>query len=117
VLHHHERVDGKGYPHGLAGEAIPLLARILAVADAYDAMSTRRPYRDALPCRQVEATLQQGSGTQWDARVVEALLRCRERVHIIRQRGVGESLYHALDGALRTEESSAFPVRLPRFGR
>ena len=45
VLYHHERVDGTGYPDGLVGDAIPLLARILAVADAYDAMSTTRPYR------------------------------------------------------------------------
>src|SRR5207247_9756510 len=70
VLYHHERWDGKGYPDGLAGEAIPLLARILAVADAYDAMSTNRPYREALPCRDVEERLTKGAGTQWDAKVI-----------------------------------------------
>jgi HD-GYP domain-containing protein (c-di-GMP phosphodiesterase class II) len=111
VLHHHERVDGTGYPSGLAGEAIPLLARVLAVADAYDAMSTRRPYREAMPWRQVEATLEAGAGTQWDARVIDAFRRCRERIHIIRQRGVGESLYHALDGALREPGSSSLLLR------
>jgi HD-GYP domain-containing protein (c-di-GMP phosphodiesterase class II) len=105
VLYHHEQWDGSGYPDGLAGEAIPLLARILAVADAYDAMSTRRPYRDALPSAQVEETLRKGAGGQWDKRVIEAFQRCRERIHVIRQRGVGESLCHAIDGALRTEES------------
>jgi HD-GYP domain-containing protein (c-di-GMP phosphodiesterase class II) len=105
VLYHHERWDGKGYPDGLAGEAIPLLARILAVADAYDAMSTRRPYREAMPVSQVEDTLRRGAASQWDARVVEAFVHCRERIHVIRQRGVGESLCHALDGALRDAES------------
>src|SRR5207253_2655049 len=57
VLHHHERYDGAGYPDGLEGDAIPLLARILAVADSYDAMSTTRPYRDAMPFRRVEEIL------------------------------------------------------------
>lgn len=105
VLYHHERWDGRGYPEGLAGEAIPLLARILSVADAYDAMSTTRPYRDAIPCRRVEEILQQGAGTQWDRRVIEAFLRCKHKIHTIRQRGVGESLQQAIDGALRIDNS------------
>jgi HD-GYP domain-containing protein (c-di-GMP phosphodiesterase class II) len=106
VLYHHEHWDGNGYPDGLAGEAIPLLARILAVADAYDAMSTNRPYRDALPCRKVEEILVKGGGTQWDKRIVEAFLRCRQKIHTIRQRGVGDSLQLAIDGALRIDKSS-----------
>ncbi len=110
VLYHHERVDGTGYPDGLAGDAIPLLARLLAVADAYDAMSTTRPYREAMPCRKVEETLVQGAGKQWDSQVVEAFLRCRLRVHAIRQRGVGESLRSALDGALRKEKNGSSVV-------
>ncbi|HKB37765.1 MAG TPA: HD-GYP domain-containing protein, partial [Gemmataceae bacterium] len=105
VLYHHERYDGKGYPDGLVGEDIPLMARILAVADAYDAMSTRRAYRDAIPYRRVEEILTEGAGTQWDQRVVEAFMRCRQKIFAIRQRGIGESLRQALDGALRTEES------------
>ena len=104
VLYHHERWDGKGYPDGLAGEAIPQLARILAVADAYDAMSTNRPYREAIPCREVEDRLAKGAGTQWDAKVIEAFMRCRQKVHAIRQRGVGESLRTALDAALRSTD-------------
>jgi HD-GYP domain-containing protein (c-di-GMP phosphodiesterase class II) len=100
VLYHHERVDGTGYPEGLEGDAIPLLARILAVADAYDAMSTTRPYREAMPCRRVEEILIQGAGTQWDRQVIDAFARCRHTIHAIRQRGVGESLRQALDGAL-----------------
>lgn len=107
VLHHHERVDGQGYPDGLEGEAIPVLARILAVADAYDAMSNQRPYRDALPYRRIEEILRNGAGKQWDANVVAAFLRCRHRIHTIRQRGVGDSLIQAIDGALRTGSSLA----------
>jgi HD-GYP domain-containing protein (c-di-GMP phosphodiesterase class II) len=106
VLHHHERYDGKGYPDGLTGENIPMLARILAVADAYDAMSNQRPYRDALPYRRVEEILKEGAGKQWDQVVVDAFLRCRHRIHTIRQRGVGDSLRKAIDGALRSEAAS-----------
>jgi len=101
VLYHHERYDGRGYPEGLKGNAIPLLARILAVADSYDAMSTSRPYRVALPCERVEQILIEGANTQWEKAVVDAFVQCKERVHAIRQRGVGESLYGALGDALR----------------
>ena len=100
MLYHHERYDGKGYPEGLKGNAIPFLARILAVADSYDAMSTSRPYRVALPCERVEQILIEGANTQWEKAVVDAFLRCKERIHAIRQRGVGESLCGALDDAL-----------------
>ncbi len=101
VLYHHERWDGGGYPDGLRGEAIPLLARILAVADSYDAMSTNRPYRAGMPPARVEEVLKDGAGQQWDADVVAAFLRVKQKVHAIRQRGLGESLRHALDGDLR----------------
>jgi HD-GYP domain-containing protein (c-di-GMP phosphodiesterase class II) len=107
VLYHHERYDGGGYPERLVGEAIPLLARILAVADAYDAMTTTRPYRNPLPPQQVEEILTQGGGKQWDQRVVEAFQRCRLKIHAIRQRGVGESLRQALDGAMRMDGGSS----------
>jgi HD-GYP domain-containing protein (c-di-GMP phosphodiesterase class II) len=106
VLYHHERYDGGGYPDGLAGENIPLLARILAVADAYDAMTTARPYREPLPWRTVEDILAAGAGTQWDGRIVEAFQRCRQKIHTIRQRGVGESLRQAIEGALRMDPDS-----------
>jgi HD-GYP domain-containing protein (c-di-GMP phosphodiesterase class II) len=108
VLYHHERWDGGGYPEGLAGHGIPLLARILAVADSYDAMSNSRPYRQALPCARVEEILTQGMGKQWDRQVVEAFLRCRQKIHGIRQQGVGDSLRLAVEGALRSE---VVPVR------
>lgn len=75
VLHHHEQYDGRGYPDGLAGEQIPLAARILAVADAYDAMVSDRPYRKGMPHERVERILREGARTQWDPVVVEAFFR------------------------------------------
>jgi diguanylate cyclase (GGDEF)-like protein len=75
VLAHHERIDGGGYPAGLAGDEIPLEARILAVADAYEAMTADRPYRTALGHDAARAELQAGAGTQFDPAVVEAFLR------------------------------------------
>lgn len=74
VLSHHERWDGRGYPQGLQGEAIPLGARIIAVAEAFDAMTSERPYRRALPPAIVRAELEEGRGTQFDPRVVDALI-------------------------------------------
>jgi diguanylate cyclase (GGDEF)-like protein/putative nucleotidyltransferase with HDIG domain len=75
VLAHHERVDGAGYPRGLAGDAIPLEGRVLAVADAYEAMTADRPYRRALSHEIARAELRRGAGTQFDPQVVEAFLR------------------------------------------
>jgi HD-GYP domain-containing protein (c-di-GMP phosphodiesterase class II) len=70
----HERWDGEGYPDGLAGERIPLLARIVSCCDAYNAMTSDRSYRKALPAEQAQRELRACSGTQFDPRVVEALL-------------------------------------------
>jgi putative nucleotidyltransferase with HDIG domain len=72
VRSHHERIDGMGYPDGISGEEIPLLARIIGVADAYDAMTSDRPYRDALPSRVARMRLAQAVGTQFDTAVVAA---------------------------------------------
>ncbi len=76
VRHHHEHFDGSGYPDGLAGESIPLSARIIMVADTVDAMLSARPYRPALSPASVESELRRLSGRQFDPVVVEALLRC-----------------------------------------
>ena len=72
VRHHHERVDGHGYPDGLHGDEIPVLARIIAVADAYNAMTSHRPYRDAMPSRVARMRLAQAVETQFDTAVVAA---------------------------------------------
>jgi putative nucleotidyltransferase with HDIG domain len=72
VRHHHERIDGQGYPDGRVGADIPLLSRIIAVADAYDAMTSDRPYREAMPSRVARLRLAQAVGTQFDTSVVAA---------------------------------------------
>jgi putative nucleotidyltransferase with HDIG domain len=79
VLHHHERWDGGGYPHGLSGEEIPLEARILAVADAYDAMISERPYRPALSRAEAMAEVERCSGSQFDPQVASAFLALEDR--------------------------------------
>jgi diguanylate cyclase (GGDEF)-like protein len=79
VEEHHERVDGTGYPRALAGEEIPLEARILAVADAYEAMTSDRPYRRALPLEQARAELRRCAGTQFDAAIVAVFERILDR--------------------------------------
>jgi HD-GYP domain-containing protein (c-di-GMP phosphodiesterase class II) len=72
VLAHHERIDGLGYPRGLLGKAIPLGARIIAVADSWDAMTSDRPYRKALDAEVALAELMRGRGTQWEPAIVDA---------------------------------------------
>ncbi len=71
VRHHHERVDGSGYPDGLAGEHIPLFGRIIAIADAFVALSTDRPYRTAVSRSQAMRVLLEGAGKQWDDNLVK----------------------------------------------
>jgi HD-GYP domain-containing protein (c-di-GMP phosphodiesterase class II) len=86
VLHHHEQWDGGGYPHKLAGEQIPLLARIVAVADSYDAMTSDRPYRKGMPLAKVEDIFRNGQGKQWDARVIDAYFAARDDIQDISRR-------------------------------
>jgi putative nucleotidyltransferase with HDIG domain len=75
VMHHHERYDGKGYPSGLAGENIPLMGRIICLADCFDAMTSNRTYRKALPLEVALGEIRRCSGTQFDPRLAEAFLR------------------------------------------
>ena len=75
VLHHHESWDGTGYPGRLAGEAIPLGARVVAVADSFDAMTSGRPYRAALPVEEALDRLRRGAGVQWDPMIVGAFIK------------------------------------------
>ena len=79
VRSHHERYDGGGYPDGLAGEEIPLAARILTVADALDAMTSDRPYRKALPLSVARAEIEDQTGRQFCPLVVGALRACLDR--------------------------------------
>jgi HD-GYP domain-containing protein (c-di-GMP phosphodiesterase class II) len=83
VLHHHESVNGLGYPAGLKGDQIPLVARILAVADAFDAMTSNRPYRAGMPFGKAFEILRNRSGVQWDSRVVDALFASRTQVELL----------------------------------
>ncbi len=90
ALTHHEQWDGRGYPRGLREQAIPLPGRIVAVADAYDAMTNDRPYRKARPVAEALETLRRGAGGQWDQSVVEVfedISRARESVHSVNPRG------------------------------
>ncbi len=79
IRHHHERWDGGGYPFGLRGGETPLAARIMAVADAYSAMTTDRPYRQGMRPERALAVLEEGAGTQWDPACVRAFLRTHHR--------------------------------------
>jgi putative nucleotidyltransferase with HDIG domain len=83
VLHHHESWDGGGYPSHLDSHHIPLPARIVAVADAFDAMSSDRPYRKAMPDETVDRILKTGAGHQWDPEVISAFFRVREDIRRI----------------------------------
>jgi HD-GYP domain-containing protein (c-di-GMP phosphodiesterase class II) len=75
VRHHHERWDGGGYPDGLAGEEIPIGARIVGVVDVWDALSTRRPYKQARPEAAAREALTKGRGVQFDPELVDVFLR------------------------------------------
>jgi putative nucleotidyltransferase with HDIG domain len=97
VLHHHEQWNGQGYPAGLAGEQIPLLARIMAVADSFDAMSSDRPYRQGMPDEKLDAIFHAGAGQQWDAQVIEAFFRARDAMRAIADRGAKQPAPDARD--------------------
>ncbi len=81
ILHHHERYDGSGYPGGLKGDDIPLISRILAVADVYTALVNDRPYRKALTCKKAIEHVVAGSGKQFDPRVVDAFVKTVDRAN------------------------------------
>jgi HD-GYP domain-containing protein (c-di-GMP phosphodiesterase class II) len=74
ILHHHESVDGRGYPAGLKGSEIPIVSRIVCVIDAFDAMVSSRPYRQGLPYEEAVRRLKEASGTQFDSAVVQCFL-------------------------------------------
>lgn len=86
ALTHHERWDGRGYPHGRSGEDIPLCGRITAIADVYDALTTKRSYKDAFSHELAVQIITEGSGTQFDPRLVDAFIRCCPAFEETRQR-------------------------------
>jgi len=85
VLHHHEAYDGTGYPHGLAGEEIPVYGRVLAVADSYDAMTSTRSYRKAMDTEKAKQILRDGSGAQWDPEAVKGFFAALPEIEEICQ--------------------------------
>ncbi|MEU0527979.1 HD-GYP domain-containing protein [Streptomyces niveus] len=100
ILHHHERLDGSGYPYGLAGADIPEFARVVAVADAFDAMTSTRSYRRARPVPVAVAELRRCAGSQFDPRMVRALVRALDR--------------HGWQTAVTSDEPGPAPQRPPQ---
>jgi putative two-component system response regulator len=101
---HHERWDGTGYPAGLAGEAIPLVGRVVAVADVFDALTHDRPYKSAWPLEQAVAEIRRSAGSQFDPRVADAFLAEREHPSVL-ARLSNRAL--ARSGRARSEHSTA----------
>jgi HD-GYP domain-containing protein (c-di-GMP phosphodiesterase class II) len=94
VLHHHERMDGRGYPAGLASYEIPFDARLLAVVDAFDAMTSDRPYRQGMPVEKALELLADGAGTQWDPDLVDTFMNILSDIEEIRVTYRGTDLTH-----------------------
>jgi putative nucleotidyltransferase with HDIG domain len=110
VRHHHERVDGNGYPDGLTEDETPLIARIISVADAYNAMTSDRPYREAMPSRVARLRLAQAVGTQFDTSVVaafEAILATADESYRLAQGAEFSSGTTARDREVKTESRTA----------
>lgn len=83
AMYHHEKWNGKGYPEGLSGTQIPLCARIMAVADVFDAVSAKRCYRDAMPLKQCYSIIESGRGEDFDPDIVDAFMMNREKIEEI----------------------------------
>jgi putative two-component system response regulator len=99
ALRHHEKWDGSGYPDGLSGDAIPESARIVAIADVFDALTMKRPYKEAWPLEQVMETLEEGSGTHFDPRLLRRFIEILPRICSIKAEwGVRETSSNASDG-------------------
>lgn len=91
ILNHHERFDGDGYPNGLKGDAIPVGARLMSVADVYDALVSKRPYKNAFPHEVAVKEIQEGRGTQFDPDVVDAFMELESLLPAIYDRFKEES--------------------------
>jgi len=111
VRHHHERFDGTGYPDGLSGEAIPLLGRVLALADTLDAMMSPRRYRTARSPLVIDAEIAAESGKQFDPGIVAAFMAVRDKIYPpIEQKGSGESACHAIESKVDNQTETAAPL-------
>lgn len=108
VLHHHERYDGTGYPEGLRAAAIPIEARIIAVADAFEAMTGERPYRDSVTIEAAVEELQSYAGAQLDGRCVGAL------IEVVQESDAEKSLFAATSGSGLAQAPAV--VTAPAFG-
>ena len=117
VRHHHERWDGAGYPDRLAGEGVPLYARILGVADAVDAMMSPRRYRPGLAPPVIDRILAEESGRQFDPDLVRAFAAVRGQVYPpIYQQGIGDSAYHAVGNMLDEPLTARLPTLITEPG-
>jgi putative two-component system response regulator len=86
AISHHEKWDGGGYPHGLAGEAIPLSGRIVAIADVFDALTSERPYKKPWPVEEAVAYIREQSGSHFEPRIVKEFLACLPEILVIGER-------------------------------
>jgi HD-GYP domain-containing protein (c-di-GMP phosphodiesterase class II) len=110
VRHHHERVDGHGYPDGLHANDIPLVSKIIAVADAYDAMTSDRPYRDAMAPQVARLRMAQAVGTQFDTTVVAAFEAILAQASEEYRRGIGPQFVFAGAEDVEVKDRSASPA-------
>ena len=113
VRHHHEKFNGKGYPDHLAGEAIPRIARIIAVADAYDAMSSHRAYRKGLPAEAIFAEIRKNAGIQFDPACVEGFFKAVADGRIVPPEEVLTQQAAYRDKLVPPEHSNAQGVQAP----
>lgn len=113
ILHHHERWDGRGYPEKLAGTDIPLMARILAVADSFDAMTSSRPYRHHMPLARAKKIISEGAGTQWDPDIVAAFLQWVDsRIPNVEEVEDVSPLYESADSMWESVSSAVLSLNL-----
>jgi response regulator RpfG family c-di-GMP phosphodiesterase len=103
ILHHHERFDGKGYPSRLSGSNIPLASRIMTIADTFDAMTSTRAYRKALPVADAIAEIRRCSGTQFDPDIVPAFLACQSKIVIPGDVSLPEGFDEAVPASFRSQ--------------
>ena len=118
ALAHHERWDGTGYPEGLAGESIPLAARIVAIADVYDALTTRRVYKDACSHERTVEIIAEGAGSHFDPDLVEVFLEIQGKFREIAERceRAAEPARDRADEVLGADVSEDKPPLFPRLG-